>query len=816
MEYLSILVSIILNSHKIERIPSISRLKGYTMQKSLILIAGIFLYSAFTGEVFAANGRKISVKETQTAQTVYDRGFATQVMRDGDSAVKLWNHVLIEDDSPGAGTSNKGAFLEPVYSDRMIKKILSVDDPRCEEAYVVFYTSNGSPKKPPVRIGVNGNAASFQYQSGETYAYVPIKPSWLKKGDNEIIFSCPDAKDEAGGYDFYISRADEYKAGGGDPTALGLSPRSGTDNGISFLVRGQAEFRPPVQPLKAIGNHSMISVNGGKTWTITGKGLYTPRLTTQFGIEVKNDKGGVVGEYTARLNLVKYISEGNLISPVIDLWSEPDKPSALIPFTEVEKLALSFKGEVPAGTQITWQLRAGLSMDPLSEADWSQWTTVANVPIVDVEPKGRLEMPPSHWDPERSITWPKIRYFQWRAVLSTTDPLKSPSVESVIINREITRRMEVPRNIMVTDYLNPDIGYSSTGFIYQSADEPMNKEVIQRDDLDKILASSSGEFDAIVKFLDYASRRWVYSGPTIEYPKWNTVDIAERAHSLGDGGMCIQYAAYLAHMLTVVGFHARHVNIQYHEVVEVWCDEFDKWIYLDPTQAVDLYMYDTRTGEPLSLYNMHKIYYTMYGVKSAIDWMKTPDSWRTIKPDPQTLTTSFSTTDPRVEMSHVGWLGYFELLDFMRMMPRNDFSTTTFPEPLQQGCMQWPWDGYINWYDRLAPPKLQYSRYTDRECDFWPSLNRVRWEAVPEINGDAVFMTMITFTPSFKTFQVRTDDGKWADSDSHYVWKMHSGKNRLEMRALSKFGVAGHPSHIEINWVAKNIPKTISFGTMNQ
>lgn len=93
------------------------------------------------------------------------------------------------------------------------------------------------------------------------------------------------------------------------------------------------------------------------------------------------------------------------------------------------------------------------------------------------------------------------------------------------------------------------------------------------------------------------------------------------------------------------------------------------------------------------------------------------------------------------------------------MMPRNDFSTTTIPEPLQQGCMQWPWDGYINWYDRLCPPKLQYSHYTDRESDFWPTLNRVRFEAVPEINGDMVFVTMTTFTPGFKTFHVKTDDG---------------------------------------------------------
>jgi multiple sugar transport system permease protein len=201
---------------------------------------------------------------------------------------------------------------------------------------------------------------------------------------------------------------------------------------------------------------------------------------------------------------------------------------------------------------------------------------------------------------------------------------------------------------------------------------------------------------------------------------------------------------------------------------------------------------------------------------APIDWMKTPDTWHTIKPDLKTVTTTFSTTDPRVELSHTTFLGYYELHDFIRMMPRNDFSTTTIPEPLQQGTIQWPWDGYINWYDRLAPPKLQYSWYTDREADFWPTLNQVHFEAVPQINSELVFITMSTFTPSFKTYQVKVDDGEWQDSDFRFNWNLHSGKNHLQMRAVSKFGVAGHPSDIEINYVVKYIPKTISFGTMNQ
>ncbi|MFC1508676.1 transglutaminase-like domain-containing protein, partial [Candidatus Omnitrophota bacterium] len=361
--------------------------------------------------------------------------------------------------------------------------------------------------------------------------------------------------------------------------------------------------------------------------------------------------------------------------------------------------------------------------------------------------------------------------------------------------------------------------YSSTGFTYQSADEPRNKEVIDREDLDAVVMGAHNEFEAIVRLLNYASRRWVYAGPRLEYPKWNAVDIAERAHSFGDGGMCIQHAAFLVHILTVMGYQARHVNIIAHEVVEVWSDDFDKWVYLDPTQGVDCYLYDTRTGIPLSLDEMHKAYYTLYGVNKPIDWMVPTADWYTLERDYSRLPISMSTTDPRIMLRHEknGMLLYYDLCAFLRMMPRNNFSTTSIPEPLQQGnYCPWPWDGYINWYDQLAPPKLQYSNHTDRVCDFWPTLNRVRFEAVPEVNGDAVFMRMITFTPSFKTFQVKIDDNDWVDSDEHYTWRLHEGKNRLEMRAVTRFGVTGNPSFIECNVVSKPIPKPVGIGTMNQ
>ena len=110
--------------------------------------------------------------------------------------------------------------MEPVYGARMIKKILSVKDPRCDEAFVVVYFFHhivGVHKEQPLLVSVNGHKTSCPLLNTEQYLYIPIEPSWLKKGKNEIIFSCPDAKNADDGWPILIARRDEYKAGGWDP-----------------------------------------------------------------------------------------------------------------------------------------------------------------------------------------------------------------------------------------------------------------------------------------------------------------------------------------------------------------------------------------------------------------------------------------------------------------------------------------------------------------------------------------------------------------------------------------------------------------------
>ena len=141
----------------------------------------------------AADGRKITIKDIMPAIDAYESGFAKGIMRNGDNTVRLWNRQLIENDAPGAGTSNKGAFMEPVYGDRVIKKLLTVGDTRCDEAHVVLFLFSAG-KKLPLVMTLNGSKVTTKVEGPESYLYIPVEPAWLKKGVNEITFACPEAQ----------------------------------------------------------------------------------------------------------------------------------------------------------------------------------------------------------------------------------------------------------------------------------------------------------------------------------------------------------------------------------------------------------------------------------------------------------------------------------------------------------------------------------------------------------------------------------------------------------------------------------------------
>ena len=135
----------------------------------------------------------------------------------------------------------------------------------------------------------------------------------------------------------------------------------------------------------------------------------------------------------------------------------------------------------------------------------------------------------------------------------------------------------------------------------------------------------------------------------------------------------------------------------------------------------------------------------------------------------------------------------------MRIMPRSNWMAKPNPSPLGHGLTWYPWNRYINWYDNRTPRMRSQWNFTDREADYWPTLNRVKMYAVTGPENDRIFLRFTTFTPDFETYLLEIDEGKWVPATEYYPWVLHSGLNKLRVRTKNKSGVLGKPSLIELN-----------------
>jgi hypothetical protein len=683
-----------------------------------------------------------------SAQSSYETGFIHQVMKAPDSGVSLFNMELIENDAPGSGPSEKGVYLDTVWGRYYARKEIRVDDPRTRSAWLVIYISRQG--KHPLSFSVNGHPAQVEnwneQVNPEYFRWIAFPAAWLKAGKNIIDFSYPQASQKEEGWVLCLARADEFEAGGGDP--------------------------------RHVGETSFKSFDGGKTWKQSPFGLL----------------GRDRAEYTVRLSLDRYIRSGWLETPVIDLW-RGDSKGFIVPLRMLRKLLISASATEPAGTKIKYYLRKGTSPDPYS-TEWSEYSLIGTGTTLNLEFDASVKPVAAAQSLADAGTSRKLdgsalnrRYIQLRIALSTTDPLVSPVVRSINIRAEHQENIPLPKNIHVIEAANPAIGYSSIPWEWESADRSEFAQLRERQSLDEVIAGSTTEFEAQVRILNHTVKQWIDGGSYPEFPDWNATSILDHINKTGGGGMCLQNNLLLAGFYESFGWQARHVNVYSHELCEVWNDEYGKWIYMEAHRG-NHYFYDRETDEPMSILDIHKAYLNKYFHNRCIDWMK--DSFY-FPPDDH----------PYAERGSLGQGGkHFNEYcrpAFVRMVPRTNWFSKPYPRPSHHGLNQWPWNGYINWYDEQTPPKRQYSWFTDRPQDMWPDLNTVHIDAVSGYGNDVLYLRFTTYTPNFSHFEVNVNDAGWKKVSEQWAWLLMSGKNTLRARAVNKLGVKGRPSEVVLN-----------------
>src|SRR5688500_16803144 len=118
----------------------------------------------------------------------------------------------------------------------------------------------------------------------------------------------------------------------------------------------------------------------------------------------------------------------------------------------------------------------------------------------------------------------------------------------------------------------------------------------------------------------------------------------------------------------------------------------------------------------------------------------------------------------------------------LRLVPRSNFLEKAAPLPLNQGMRGWFWTGHHVWTDADYPASLLYgSRVSDRRNWEW-TLNQARYTLAAAETPGEVRVHLDTQTPGFDTFLADIDGSGPKPVASGFVWRLHPGKNRLEVR----------------------------------
>ncbi|MEH6682049.1 MAG: transglutaminase domain-containing protein [Sediminicola sp.] len=756
--------------------------------------------------------QETNVVTKMPALQAYQEGFTYDVMQSpSGKGVRLNNNVLLENDGPGAGVSEKGTYLEPLHKGVIVRKEFVLDNPASHRAHVVFFMTpaGGSKGTSPYYLKFNGVQILGSEPSWKEpgWRWVEIPVSLLRQGANKVELSCdaPVGK----GYELLFAREDEYDDGGGKFTYQGNTAMISADqvrvernslpgrNSFAYfqnygiLDRDAIESFPSKNQLEGgsaqvagtIGSKiDMMGLNPIVVGATSSKSLDGGKTFNEGKIGPDNN---VAGEYTIRLNLERFKPKGVLDSPPIDLWTGLDSYAVVRPNCTVHELALDVTAYTPKGTEVIWQVRTANTNDMLSN-DWGEWRTLGD----GADTSFKMGAEP-------------YRYLQWRAVLESENPLISPVVKNVEVHRTLKYDPAPVDTYYVMDAVNAPHLYSSFRISYEDALHPQLKSLQKRLNLASLLEGAQGDFEEINRLRHYVSTLWYHSSPYPEYPEWNAHAILDRNKRLGAGGMCIQFSIVFMQSLQSLGYHARHVNIFEHEVIEVYIDELGKWVLVDPESLYDSYEFNNKTGMPLNALEQHEFFLRELGFSKSnkIDWTATK-AWAGnaigVEKFPQPLNFSTFTdyvNDPENPPPLHAFAGQ------IRFVPRTDFLSRRTPRPLTQGMIEWPWDGYINWYDAATPRKLQYALHTDRKADLYPTLNRVEFAATYGENEGEIEIRMTTVTPNFATFEVNMDGKGWRPSPKEFKWKLRrSALNTLEMRTKNTAGRHGKQSNIKLFW----------------
>ena len=393
-----------------------------------------------------------------------------------------------------------------------------------------------------------------------------------------------------------------------------------------------------------------------------------------------------------------------------------------------------------------------------------------------------------------TLKTPHGRFFQLEVKLTAANPLVTPRLSGIsLAAAPVLAEDDWAKAVKVVDSHNEEIVRTSIPFRYEPFNQPKLKELRSRYGLDGVVNGAKTEFEILTRLAAWSSRNWPWQQWHLDqfYPSWDALEILKK---LPDGkpvgGFCQQYDLVFLQACESFGFVGRDISIDSgmlgrpttvgHEPMEIWSNEFRKWVWVDGTAAY--FPEDMATREPLSLFEVRQ------------------RQLRVLRGQPVQPIRIVHIVD-----SVLQWRGLDVDMSFaeMRLIPRSNFLEQKWPLPLNNGRGPWTWTGFDVWTDADVPAELIHPNLITRYGNFEWTLNQAHYVLEPTSRPGEFRVHLDTETPGFETFLAKIDGGAKASVSAIFPWKLHAGRNRLEVWPRNIAGREGIASWVELEMSGK-------------
>ncbi len=337
------------------------------------------------------------------------------------------------------------------------------------------------------------------------------------------------------------------------------------------------------------------------------------------------------------------------------------------------------------------------------------------------------------------------------------------------------------RKITCVGLDNQPVVRSRYPFFYEKYDNPELTRLRRTFNLDEVVAPGRNDFEKILLLNEWLVEHVEFgSPPPIRPDAFHVLN-----HGLnGQTFFCTYLSFALTQMYASLGWTARKLTSVGHGTLDVWSNYWQKWIQIDPSRNSHFRM--RGAAVPLNSNEIRREYWRNGGVDMEMVFGTEQ------RAEGVTIETRDKDGLLRYRQGGYAWIAYKTRNNFLEVPYAYWNFRYLIMDDEYNKDKHWPGRGGkgIDSRERMG---LRTSRVGDI---FW-TMNQAFIHLYDMGDGN-LKVQLETVTPNFESFQVSLDKGEWKDCGAVLTWKLRSGQNFLNARAINKFGVAGHEHKVVI------------------